>query len=162
MDADLLLTKFKVETLCTLKWFAQSFHRCLRRPGLTESLQRDCRVVLAGPTTLLAMLNSLQMGFRTLALEKRSSEVWQVLGAVKTEFGKFGEVLARIKTQTQTVLNTLDSAERRSRVMGRALQQVQALPEDESARLLPLQPLDPVALVDAAPAGDDMTEERAH
>jgi DNA recombination protein RmuC len=134
----------------------------LRRPGLTESLQRDCRVVLAGPTTLLAMLNSLQMGFRTLALEKRSSEVWQVLGAVKTEFGKFGEVLARIKTQTQTVLNTLDSAERRSRVMGRALQQVQALPEDESARLLPLQPLDPALLVDAAPAGDDMTEERAH
>jgi DNA recombination protein RmuC len=108
------------------------------------------------------MLNSLQMGFRTLALEKRSSEVWQVLGAVKTEFGKFGEVLARIKTQTQTVLNTLDSAERRSRVMGRALQQVQALPEDESARLLPLQPLDPALLVDAAPAGDDMTEERAH
>ena len=134
----------------------------LRRPGLTESLQRDCRVVLAGPTTLLAMLNSLQMGFRTLALEKRSSEVWQVLGAVKTEFGKFGEVLARIKTQTQTVLNTLDSAERRSRVMGRALQQVQALPEDESARLLPLQPLDPALLVDAAPAGDDVTEERAH
>jgi predicted Zn-dependent peptidase len=67
----------------------------------TESLQRDCRVVLAGPTTLLAMLNSLQMGFRTLALEKRSSEVWQVLGAVKTEFGKFGEVLARIKTQVR-------------------------------------------------------------
>ena len=114
----------------------------LRRPGLTESLQRDCRVVLAGPTTLLAMLNSLQMGFRTLALEKRSSEVWQVLGAVKTEFGKFGDVLARIRTQTQTVLNTLDSAERRSRVMGRALREVQALPEDESTRLLPVDPLD--------------------
>lgn len=114
----------------------------LRRPGLTESLQRDSRVVLAGPTTLLAMLNSLQMGFRTLALEKRSSEVWQVLGAVKTEFGKFGDVLAKIKTQTQTVLNTLDSAERRSRVMGRALKQVQALPEDESTRLLPMDPFD--------------------
>ena len=113
----------------------------LRRPGLTESLQRDCRVVLAGPTTLLAMLNSLQMGFRTLALEKRSSEVWQVLGAVKTEFGKFGEVLAKIRSQTQTVLNTLDSAERRSRVMGRALRDVQALPEEASTRLLPLDPL---------------------
>jgi DNA recombination protein RmuC len=83
------------------------------------------------------MLNSLQMGFRTLALEQRSSEVWQVLGAVKTEFAKFGDVLARVKVQTQTVLNTLDSAEQRSRVMGRALRQVQALPQDESARLLP-------------------------
>jgi DNA recombination protein RmuC len=125
----------------------------LRRPGLSESLQRDCRVVLAGPTTLLAMLNSLQMGFRTLALEKRSSEVWQVLGAVKTEFGKFGEVLARIKVQTQTVLNTLDSAERRSRVMGRALQQVQALPEQEAARLLPpdgAEQAQPLAVDDAA------------
>jgi DNA recombination protein RmuC len=134
----------------------------LRRPGLTESLQRDCRVVLAGPTTLLAMLNSLQMGFRTLALEKRSSEVWQVLGAVKTEFGKFGEVLARIKTQTQTVLNTLDSAERRSRVMGRALQQVQALPEEESARLLPLQAMESADLVEPSPAGDELSQERAH
>lgn len=114
----------------------------LRRPGLTESLQRDCRVVLAGPTTLLAMLNSLQMGFRTLALEKRSSEVWQVLGAVKTEFGKFGDVLAKIRSQTQTVLNTLDSAERRSRVMGRALREVQALPDEQASRMLPLDPLD--------------------
>jgi DNA recombination protein RmuC len=109
----------------------------LRRPGLVESLQRQWRVVVAGPTTLLAMLNSLQMGFRTLALEQRSSEVWQVLGAVKTEFAKFGDVLARVKAQTQTVLNTLDSAEQRSRVMGRALRQVQALPQDDSARLLP-------------------------
>ncbi len=114
----------------------------LRRPGLMESLQRDHRVVLAGPTTLLAMLNSLQMGFRTLALEKRSSEVWQVLGAVKTEFGKFGDVLAKVKSQTETVLNTLNSAEQRSRVMGKALRQVEALPEAESARLIPMDPLD--------------------
>ncbi len=114
----------------------------LRRPGLMESLQRDHRVVLAGPTTLLAMLNSLQMGFRTLALEKRSSEVWQVLGAVKTEFGKFGDVLAKVKSQTETVLNTLNSAEQRSRVMGKALRQVEALPESESARLMPMDPLD--------------------
>jgi DNA recombination protein RmuC len=114
----------------------------LRRPGLMESLQRDHRVVLAGPTTLLAMLNSLQMGFRTLALEKRSSEVWQVLGAVKTEFGKFGDVLAKVKSQTETVLNTLNSAEQRSRVMGKALRQVEALPEAESARLIPLDPLE--------------------
>ena len=110
----------------------------LRRPGLMESLHRDHRITLAGPTTLLAMLNSLQMGFRTLALEKRSSEVWQVLGAVKTEFGKFGDVLAKVKSQTETVLNTLSSAEQRSRVMGKALRNVEALPEPESARLLPL------------------------
>lgn len=109
----------------------------LRRPGLVESLQRDHRVTLAGPTTLLSMLNALQMGFRTLALEKRSSEVWQVLGAVKTEFGKFGDVLARVKTQTQTVLNSLDAAEVRSRAMGRALRTVEALPDDQTATLIP-------------------------
>ena len=108
----------------------------LRRPGLIESLQRDYRVTLAGPTTLMAMLNSLQMGFRTLALEKRSSEVWQVLGAVKTEFGKFGDVLAKVKEQTQTVLNTLDKAQTRSNVMHRALKQVEAMPEGQVAGLL--------------------------
>ena len=109
----------------------------LRRPGLMESLQRDHRITLAGPTTLLAMLSSLQMGFRTLALEKRSSEVWQVLGAVKTEFGKFGDVLASVRSQTQTVLNTIDRAETRSRAMGRALKQVEALPESQAQALLP-------------------------
>ena len=109
----------------------------LRRPGLMEVLQREYRVTLAGPTTLMAMLNSLQMGFRTLALEKRSSEVWQVLGAVKTEFGKFGDVLAKVKTQTQTVLNSLESAETRSRALGRALRSVEALPEEASKALLP-------------------------
>ncbi len=108
----------------------------LRRPGLMESLQRDHRVTLAGPTTLLAMLSSLQMGFRTLALERRSSEVWQVLGAVKNEFSKFGDVLARVKSQTQTVLNTLDNAEVRSRAMGRALKQVEALPDEQSQALV--------------------------
>ena len=110
----------------------------LRRPGLMEALQREHRVTLAGPTTLLAMLSSLQMGFRTLALEKRSSEVWQVLGAVKTEFGKFGDVLARVKSQTETVLNTLSSAEVRSRAMGRVLRQVEALPEAQAQALLPV------------------------
>jgi DNA recombination protein RmuC len=109
----------------------------LRRPGLMESLQRDHRITLAGPTTLLAMLSSLQMGFRTLALEKRSSEVWQVLGAVKTEFGKFGDVLAKVKSQTQTVLNTLDNAETRSRAMGRALKKVEALPDAQAQTLIP-------------------------
>lgn len=110
----------------------------LRRPGLMESLQREHRITLAGPTTLLAMLSSLQMGFRTLALEKRSSEVWQVLGAVKTEFGKFGDVLAKVKSQTETVLNTLSSAETRSRAMSRVLRQVEALPEGQAQALLPV------------------------
>ncbi len=110
----------------------------LRRPGLMESLHRDWRITLAGPTTLLAMLNSLQMGFRTLALEKRSSEVWQVLGAVKTEFSKFGDVLAKIRSNAETMLNTVSSAEQRSRVMGKALRNVEALPEIDSARLIPL------------------------
>ena len=109
----------------------------LRRPGLMEALQREHRITLAGPTTLLAMLSSLQMGFRTLALEKRSSEVWQVLGAVKTEFGKFGDVLSKVKSQTQTVLNTLDGAEVRSRAMGRALKKVESLPESQVSALIP-------------------------
>ena len=109
----------------------------LRRPGLMEVLQREHRITLAGPTTLLAMLSSLQMGFRTLALEKRSSEVWQVLGAVKTEFGKFGDVLAKVKTQAQTVVNTLDQAQTRSNVMHRALRSVEALTEEQSVKFLP-------------------------
>ena len=109
----------------------------LRRPDLMQGLQRRHRITLAGPTTLLAILNSLQMGFRTLALEKRSSEVWQVLGAVKAEFGKFGDVLTRVKNQAQTVLNTLDQAQTRSNVMHRALRQVEALPEAQAQALLP-------------------------
>jgi DNA recombination protein RmuC len=108
----------------------------LRRPGLMESLQRDHRITLAGPTTLLAILSSLQMGFRTLALEKRSSEVWQVLGAVKNEFGKFGEVLAKVKSQTETVLKTLDSAQVRSRAMDRALRKVESLPDSQTQSLI--------------------------
>jgi DNA recombination protein RmuC len=85
---------------------------------------------------LLAILSSLQMGFRTLALEKRSSEVWQVLGAVKNEFGKFGDVLSRVKAQTETVLKTLDNAQVRSRAMDRALRQVEALPDTHAQALI--------------------------
>lgn len=131
----------------------------LRRPGLMQALQADYRVVLAGPTTLLAMLNSLQMGFRTLALEKRSSEVWQVLGAVKNEFQKFGDVLAKVRSQTETVLNTLSSAEQRSRVMGKALRKVEALPDLESARLLPLAALEGEA-AEADDAPDPMAKAK--
>ncbi len=109
----------------------------LRRPGLVESLQREYRVVVTGPTTLSAMLNSLQMGFRTLVLEKRSAEVWQVLGAVKTEFGKFGDVLGKLKSQLQTASNTIDAAETRTRQMSRALRAVEALPVEQAVQLLP-------------------------
>ncbi|MGF6723687.1 DNA recombination protein RmuC [Paraburkholderia sp. GAS41] len=108
----------------------------LRRPGLTDMLQRDYRVTIAGPTTLTALLNSLQMGFRTLAIEKRSSEVWQVLGAVKTEFGKFGDVLAKTKSQLETVTRSIEAAETRTRMMNRKLRDVEALPGEEANGLL--------------------------
>ena len=113
------------------------YAEALRRPGLMESLQREFRVMLAGPTTLLALLNSLQMGFRTLALEKRSSEVWQVLGAVKTEFGKFGDVLAKTRKKLDEASHTMASVETRTRVMGRALKQVEAMPDAQAASMLP-------------------------
>jgi DNA recombination protein RmuC len=109
----------------------------LRRPGLMEALQREHRITLAGPTTLLAIMSSFQMGFRTLALEKRSSEVWQVLGAVKTEFGKFGGMLDKARAQTETVLKTLTDGDIRKRAMDRSLRQVEALPEAQSQALLP-------------------------
>jgi DNA recombination protein RmuC len=108
----------------------------LRRPGLTDLLQRNYRVTIAGPTTLTALLNSLQMGFRTLAIEKRSSEVWQVLGAVKTEFGKFGDVLAKTKSQLETVTRSIEAAERRTRVMSSKLREVEALPGEQANGLL--------------------------
>ena len=109
----------------------------LRRPGLMEALQREHRITLAGPTTLLAIMSSFQMGFRTLALEKRSSEVWQVLGAVKTEFGKFGGMLNKARSQTEMVLKTLSDGDIRKRAMDRTLRQVEALPEAQARVLLP-------------------------
>jgi DNA recombination protein RmuC len=113
------------------------YAEALRRPGLVEALQREHRVMLAGPTTLLATLNSLQMGFRTLALEQRSAEVWEVLGAVKNEFGKFGDVLAKTRKKIEEAGSQLDMAERRTRVMARELKLVEALPDARSAELLP-------------------------
>ncbi len=112
------------------------YAEALRRPGLVEALQREHKVMLAGPTTLLATLTSLQMGFRTLALEKRSAEVWEVLGAVKTEFGKFGEVLAKTKKKLDEASNTIESAEVRARAMARQLKTVEALPESRALQLL--------------------------
>ncbi len=111
------------------------FAEVLRRPGLSDSLGRELRVVVAGPTTLFAMLNSLQMGFRTLALERRSAEVWQVLGSVKTEFGKFGEVLNRLKNQLGTASKTIEDAQTRTRAMQRRLQDVESLPAGGQATL---------------------------
>jgi len=108
----------------------------MRRPGLADELQRVNRISIAGPSTLTALLNSLQMGFRTLALEKRSSEVWQVLGAVKTEFGKFGDVLAATKTTLERAAKNIESAEVRSRQMARKLKSVEALPAEAAELLL--------------------------
>jgi len=107
----------------------------MRRPGLADDLQRTLRVSIAGPSTLSAILNSLQMGFRTLALEKRSSEVWQVLGAVKTEFGKFGDVLSQTRVTLERAAKNIENAEVRSRQMARKLKSVEALPSD-AARLM--------------------------
>ncbi|UPG86254.1 DNA recombination protein RmuC [Luteibacter aegosomatis] len=110
----------------------------IRRPGLSDQLQREHRVTVAGPTTLTALLNSLQMGFRTLAIEKRSSEVWQVLGAVKNEFGKFGTVLEKTRKQLDTVRNSIDSAGVRTRAIERRLRGVETLGGEETQQLLEL------------------------
>jgi DNA recombination protein RmuC len=110
----------------------------LRRPGLFEAMQRECRVVLAGPTTLSALLNSLRFGFRTLAIEKRSSEVWQVLGAVRTEFNKFGGVLDKVQQQIGTVSNTLNLAGTRTRAIEKRLKSVETMSEVDSLKILGL------------------------
>lgn len=115
----------------------------LRQPGLCEQLQREHRIVVTGPTTLSAVLSSLRMGFRTLAIEKRSSEVWKVLSAVKTEFGKFGGVLDKLGRQLETAKKTVDQTGVRTRAMERKLHSVEKLTDDETNRLLEL------------PAGDE-------
>jgi DNA recombination protein RmuC len=131
------------------------YAEALRRPGLVESLQREYHVMLAGPTTLLATLNSLQMGFRTLALEKRSVEVWEVLGAVKTEFAKFGDVLAKTKKKLDEASNTIDQAQTRANVMARKLKSVEAVTETHAQALLPLAlPRDDDAIVPDLPESD--------
>jgi DNA recombination protein RmuC len=140
-------TDFAILFLPTEGLYAEA----LRRPGLMEALQREHKVVLSGPTTLLAMLSSLQMGFRTLALERRSAEVWEVLGAVKTEFGKFGEVLAKTKKKLDEASKTIDDAAVRTRAMERRLRGVEALPQAQAQGLLP-------GLAAAAADEDDDTQ----
>ena len=116
----------------------------LRRPGLADALQRDQRISIAGPTTLAALLNSLQMGFRTLAIEKRSSEVWGVLGAVKTEFGKFGDVLEATRKKLEQATKSIESAGVRTRQIERKLKGVEALPVVEAqTRLGALEEIEP-------------------
>jgi len=130
-----LTTDFAILFLPTEGLYAE----VMRRPGLADDLQRTHRVSIAGPSTLSALLNSLQMGFRTLALEKRSSEVWQVLGAVKTEFGKFGEVLASTKTALERAAKNIEGAEMRTRQMTRKLKSVEALPKEAAEQLLGME-----------------------
>lgn len=125
-------TDFAILFLPTEGLYAEA----LRRPGLADFLQREYRVSIAGPTTLSAILNSLQMGFRTLAIEQRSSEVWELLSAVKTEFARFGEVLARTRAQLQSVTNSIGQAETRTRQMARKLKGVEALPAPQVDELL--------------------------
>ncbi len=118
------------------------FAEVVRRPGLSDAIQHDCRVVIAGPTTLWSILNSLQMGFRTLAIQQRSSEVWTLLAAVKTEFGKYGDVLAKVQKKLQEASNTIDDAAKRTRVIGRKLRDVQELPSTDGQELLLLGPVE--------------------
>ena len=108
----------------------------LRRPGLFESLQKEYKITVVGPTNLVAFLSSLQMGFKTLAIEKRSSEVWEILGAVKTEFSRFGKILDKTKKKLQEASNVIDTASVRSRAIERKLKTVQELPEDDSVKVL--------------------------
>ncbi len=114
------------------------YAEALRRPGLADTLQREWRVSLAGPTTLAALLNSLQMGFRTLAIEQRSAEVWAVLGAVKSEFGKFGEALAHTRKKLDEASNSIGKAETRTRQLSRKLSEVEALPASDAEKLIGL------------------------
>ena len=125
----------------------------LRQPGLHDELQRKYRVLVAGPTTLSAILSSLRVGFQTLAIEQRAHEVWLVLGAVKTEFGKFGAVLDKVKKQLNTASNTLEETSARSRAMERRLRVVEQLPAGQTQTKLSLS--EPGAETDAAGAGDE-------
>lgn len=127
-------TDFAIMFLATEGLYAE----VLRHPSLAEDLRRRYRVEIAGPTTLAALLSSVRMVFQTMAIEQRAGEVWQVLAAVKTEFGKFGDVLEKVKRQLNTVSNTIEETGVRSRAMERKLRSVQELPESEASDVLQL------------------------
>lgn len=116
--------------------FESLYAEVLRRPGICDTLQSEYRVIISGPSSLSALLNSLQMGFRTLAIEKRSSEVWSLLGAIKTEFGKFGTILEKTHKKLQEASNTIENASRKSRTIERKLRSVEELPASEGFGLL--------------------------
>ena len=119
--------------------FESIYAEVIRRTSLVETLQKDYKIVVTGPTTLGAILNSLQMGFRTLAIQKRTSEVWSVLGAVKTEFGKFGGMLEKVQKNLQNAGDQLEEVMgKRTRAIERKLRQVEALPTEESQKMLTL------------------------
>jgi DNA recombination protein RmuC len=131
-------TDFGILFLATEGLYAEA----LRRPGLAETLQREFRVVLTGPNTFAAVLNSLQMGFRTLAIQQRTSEVWETLGAVRTQFSKYADVLVKVKKQLHMASNTVEDAERRTRVLQRQLRDVEAGTSRNEELEEPLLPLD--------------------
>ena len=128
-------TEFAILFLPTEGLYAE----VLRRPGLVDALQRDARIAVAGPTTLLALMTSFQMGFRTLAIQERSSEVWRTLGAVKTEFGKFGTVLDGVQKKLREASDKIDQTKTRTNVLTRKLRDVEALPSEQSQRLLGIE-----------------------
>ena len=125
-------TDFAIMFLATEGLYAE----VLRHPSLADELQHRYHVVAVGPTTLAAFLNSMRMGFQTLAIEQQSAEVWKVLCAVKTEFGKFGDVLDKVKKQLNSAANTIDAANVRTRAMERKLKVVECLPEGEACAVL--------------------------
>lgn len=145
-----MTTDFAIMFLPTEGLYAE----VLRQPGMVEKMQQTYRVTVAGPTTLSAILNSLRMGFRTLAIEQRSSEVWQVLAAVKTEFGKFGDVLAKVKKQLHSAERCIGDTETRSRAMERRLREVEELPAESAAVILNLTPGDAEEALTGSPVGD--------
>ena len=123
--------------------FENIYAEIIRRTSLVETLQRDYKIVVTGPTTLGAILNSLQMGFRTLAIQKRTGEVWTVLGAVKTEFGKFGGLLEKVQKNLQSAGDQLEEVMgKRTRAIERKLRQVEQLPHEESRKILPIDEID--------------------
>jgi DNA recombination protein RmuC len=128
-------TDFAIMFLATEGLYAE----VVRQPALVDDLQQNLRIVVAGPTTLAALLSSLRMGFQTLAIEQQAVEVWRVLGGVKLEFGKFGDVLAKVKRQLETASRTIDETHVRTRAMERKLRAVEQLPDDEAQRVLDLE-----------------------
>ena len=133
----------------------------VRNTDLVDTVQREQRVVVAGPSTLLAMLNSLQMGFRTLAIEKRSAELWRLLGAVKTDFGAFAQVLQKTQEKLRQANDTIDTAFVRTRSIERKLRRVEALDESETRKLLDTNEPSAVDIADATAelSGDDLSPD---